>query len=200
MAPEEERIKPESLRIEKLSKKHEGTIKSFETDTKELKDFLVEDAIKNQEMAISTTYLWFHIPTNKLAGYLTILNDAIRVHGTRVGGSFLDKGVSYKTLPALKIGRMCVDRNFLRKGIGTYMIYHTIKRAVEISDKAGCRFIVLDAKSATGAIRFYKKTGFEILKEREKGTIPMYFDLIKLIQLNRSKQLKLNLPSEETSE
>ena len=199
MSEVKEKAKPEDLRIEKLSRRHGDIIKAFETDTKELKDFLIEDAINNQEMAISTTYLWFYRPADQPAGYITLLADAIRVHGTPVGGTFLDKGVPYKTLPAIKIGRMCVDNRFKGRGIGTYMIYFTAKRAVEISESVGCRFIVVDAKRETGSIHFYKRLGFEILKSREKGTIPMYFDLIKLIQLQRQKQLKLTIPREETS-
>ena len=43
--------------------------------------------------------------------------------------------------------------------------------------------ILADAKRNTNSrkdsVHFYKKFGFEILKQREKGTTPMYKDLIK---------------------
>src|SRR3989338_9218134 len=54
-------------------------------------------------------------------------------------------------------------------------------REKDIQNKSGCRFITLDAKRneirGLDSIHFYKKLGFKILKERIKGTTPMYLDL-----------------------
>jgi hypothetical protein len=69
------------LRIEVIGPEHRHSVNGFESDNKELRDFLVEDALKNQEIGISTTYLWFYNPENRLAAYVTILMDAIRVSG-----------------------------------------------------------------------------------------------------------------------
>ncbi|MBU1111565.1 MAG: GNAT family N-acetyltransferase, partial [Nanoarchaeota archaeon] len=87
-----------------------------------------------------------------------------------------------KSLPALKIGRLCVDDHYLRRGLGRLMIQFAIQKASEINmNKAGCRFITLDAKrnkdKELDSIHFYKIMGFDILKERIKGTTPMYLDL-----------------------
>ncbi len=191
MSYDNSKISANQIRIEKLSESHLELIKTFESDSKELKDFLIEDAYKNQKMAISTTYLWFYNPENKLASYMSTLSDAIRVHGTQIGKQFVDKGVQYKTLPALKIGRMCVDKRFARRGLGTHMIHFTMKTFLQVNDKMGCRFIFLDAKPDTGAIHFYKKLGFQALKEREKGTIPMFFDMIKIIDYYKENKKKL---------
>ncbi len=182
----EERIPPEELRREQLSEKHREIINSFETDEIELKKFLIEDALNNQDRAISDTYLWFYNPKNELAGYMTLLSDAVRVHGTSLGQSFLDKGVAYKTLPALKIGRICVDKKYLRKGVGTEMLAFAARTVLEINRKVGCRFVVVDAKQ--DARHFYSKLNFQILKDREKGTVPMFFDMIRTIRYQR--QLK----------
>ena len=63
------------------------------------------------------------------------------------------------------------------------MIEFVIVLAEKISKDAGLRFITTDAKGnddpAKHSIHFYKKFGFEVLKERIKGTTPMYKDLIK---------------------
>ena len=196
-----DKIPIDQLRIAKLSIKNADILRDFQTDVKELGDFLVEDAINNQQISISNTYLWFYNPENKMVAYMTLLTDAIRVHGTQLGKSFVDKGVDYKTLPAIKIGRMCVDKNYYSRGIGTHMIHFAMKLLLEVDEKIGCRFIVLDAKTQTKAIRFYKKFGFEILKQREKGTIPMFLDMIKYIERYREgkKRLKPSSIIEETS-
>ncbi len=185
------KISLDDLRVVKLGQKHKPLLEKFETEVKELKDFLVEDAINNQQISISDSYLWFYNPEDKLVAYMSLLTDAIRVHGTRLGKSFVDKGVEYKTLPAIKIGRMCVHKGYTSKGIGTYMMYFAMKLLLEVNERVGCRFIVLDAKTQTNAIRFYKKFGFEVLKQRGKGTIPMFLDMIKYIEYYREEKKKL---------
>lgn len=178
-----ERIYREDLDIELISEKHKNILETFKTDNTELKQFLIDDALNNQEMGISYTYLWFYNPKNELAGYMTLLSDAIRVHGTSLGQSFLDKGVAYKTLPALKIGRMCVDSKYLRKGIGTEMISFAARTLLEINERIGCRYVVADAKQ--DAKHFYDKLNFLVLKDREKGTVPMFFDMMRTIRYQR---------------
>ena len=190
-----QKILPSDLRIEKLSNRHTEIVNEFQTYNKELKDFLVEDALANQEMAISTTYLWLYNPKNELCAYVTILADAIRIHGTKLGKSFVDQGVLYKTLPAIKIGRLCVDDRYTKRGIGKQTTYFVMKKLIHINEVIGCRFIVVDAKP--DSTKFYKKMGFEVLKQREKGTLPMYYDMIKLIRYFKENKAKLSKTKEE---
>ncbi|MBI1968954.1 GNAT family N-acetyltransferase, partial [Candidatus Woesearchaeota archaeon] len=116
----------------------------------------------------------------------TLLNDRINLEGN-LKEAFRDKGIGYHSLPALKVGRLCVDNRFLRKGIGTLMLAFAVKVANHIfNEYAGCRFIVLDAKRnpQNEPIHFYRKVGFISLKERKKGTTPMYLDLINNVKLS----------------
>lgn len=67
------------------------------------------------------------------------------------------------------------------------MIDFSIKIATYIYEGfSGCRFIVLDAKrnKLKDPIHFYKKQGFKCLKERKKGTTPMYLDLVNNIKFS----------------
>ncbi len=185
----EDKIPQDDLKVEKLSEKHKAVLETFKTDNIELQKFLVEDALRNQELAISNTYLWFYKSNNELVAYITILTDAVGIHGTGLGDHFQDIGVPYKTLPALKIGRICVNTEYSNRGIGTFMIKFAMLKLLVIEQEAGCRFIFADVKRE--AIHFYKKLGFMILKIREKGTIPMYLDMLKQIETKR-KELKIN--------
>ncbi len=174
-----EKITPEELKIEKLETKHETLLSSFKTSTKELKAFLVEDALNNQNQKFSVTFLWFY--GKNLVGYETLLNDNINLEGN-LKVFFREKGVDYKSLPALKIGRLCVHDDFQRRGVGKLMVLFAVKQANEISEnKSGCRFITADAKRNENreldSIHFYKKLEFKTLKERRKGAIPIYLDL-----------------------
>ena len=121
---------------------------------------------------------------------MTLCSDAIRVHGTKLGKSFHDKGVPYKTLPALKVCRLCIDQDYEHRGIGTITTLFAMRKLLEINEKSSCRFLVVDAKRES--VQFYKKIKFQILKSREKGTLPMYYDMIKQIKLFRENIKKLS--------
>lgn len=177
------KITAEDIRIERINERH--TIGGFQSHEPELVDFLLEDALGNQKNQISVTYLLF-LKTGALAGYITLLNDRINLEGN-LKEIFRGKGIMYHSLPALKIGRLCVDARFLRKGIGSIMVAFAVKAAHSIfNEYAGCRFIVLDAKRSpeNDPIHFYKKIGFEVLKERKKGATPMCLDLVNNVKFS----------------
>ena len=184
MTKETPKIESDEIIIEKIEDKHD--LSNFKSYEKELVDFLIEDALNNQKQKLSVTFLWFY--KSNLVGYVTLLNDKINLEGN-LKEFFREKDIHYKSLPALKIGRLCVHDDFLRRGLGKLMVQFSIQQANEISkNKAGCRFITLDAKRnekrELDSIHFYRKIGFEMLKERNKGTMPMYLDLVANVKFS----------------
>ena len=177
-----EEISFTDLEILQIKEHHQPVLSSFNSYEKELVNFLIENALDNQRKQISITYLWFLKSKKQLVAYVTVLADSINLQGD-LKEQFKQKDILYKSLPALKIGRICVSNEYLGKGIGSLMIEFVIVLAQRISKEIGLRFITTDAKRniepRRNSIHFYKKFGFEILKQREKGTIPMYKDLIK---------------------
>ncbi len=73
-----DKFKAEEVKIERLNEKH--NVSDFVSYEQELVDFLIEDALRNQNHKISVTYLLF-LNTGRLIGYLTLLNDRINVEG-----------------------------------------------------------------------------------------------------------------------
>lgn len=172
------KIKAEDIKIEILRQSHLPLLCSFQSYESDLVDFLVEDAFGNQNQRLSLTFLWFY--ENRLVSYITLLNDRINLEGD-LRDFFREKGILYKSLPALKIGRLCVHDSFLRNGLGRLMIVFALQIVGEISkSRAGCRFLTLDAKQNSNIlfspVDFYKKLDFKSLKERKKGIVPMYLD------------------------
>lgn len=176
----QEKINAEDICLEIINSQH--NVSSFKSYERELVDFLVEDALDNQQKKLSTTYLWFYKPSKELMGYLTVLADSINLQG-KLKEYFRQSGIHYRSLPAIKIGRICVSDPFLRRGIGTLMVEFTIILAQKVGKDIGLRFITTDAKRNINpnkdTVHFYKKLGFEVLKPREKGTLPLYKDLIQ---------------------
>ena len=177
-----EKISITDIEIQQIDESHKSILSNFRSYEKELVDFLVEDALDNQEKQMSVTYLWFLKSTRELIAYVTVLSDAISLQGD-LKEHFRQQGILYKSLPALKIGRLCVSDKYLGKGVETLMIEFTLVLAQRISKEIGLRFITTDAKRnqepRKDSVHFYKRFGFEILRQREKGTTPMYKDLIK---------------------
>ena len=152
-----EKIKPEELRIDKLESKYRELLNNFTTSTKELKDFLIQDALNNQNQRLSVTFLWFY--GNSLVGYVTLLTDKINLEGN-LKEFFRENDIHYKSLPALKIGRLCVDENFLRRGIGKLMVMFSIQKSNEINEISkrkgeGNNTDVSGSKASLRAIKFY---------------------------------------------
>jgi len=179
------KMKSDNFIITKIDESHLSSIYNFESYEQELVDFLIEDSLDNQKRNISTTYLWFDKKTNKIAAYITILTDSINLT-SEMKEDFNQKGIVYKSLPALKIGRLCVSDEFLRLGIGSLMIKFAFSQVIKINNIAGCRFVTLDAKANKDhkkhPLHFYKKMGFSVLRERQKGTTPMFKDIHPIIK------------------
>ncbi len=177
------RISAEQIQFERLKVDHD--VSNFESYEQELVDFLQEDALDNQKKQISVTYLCF-LRTDELIGYVTLSDDRIKLEGG-LRQRFLGKGIPYRALPALKIGRLCVDNKFIRRGVGTLIMAFATNVAENIfSDYSGCRFVVLDAKrnEENDVVRFYQRIGFKIIREKKKGNSPMYLDLVNNLKFS----------------
>ncbi|MDP3698881.1 MAG: GNAT family N-acetyltransferase [Nanoarchaeota archaeon] len=177
-----EKVLITDIDVQRLDISHKSILLNFKSYEQELVDFLIEDALDNQNKKISATYLWFYKPTKELVGYVSVLTDAINLQG-ELKEYFRQKHILYKSLPSLKIGRLCVSDDYLGRGIGTLMIKFVIILAEKIGNDVGLRFIAVDAKRnqdpKRDSVHFYKRFEFESLKQREKGPLPMFKDLIK---------------------
>lgn len=168
-------------------------IQDFFSEIPEIEKFLKEDALAQLKEGVNRTFLWMSRNQKKLLGYITICVDAINLDRVQKD-ELIKKNIRYKALPALKIGRMGVNKEFRGKGIGTLMIAFTTKRALDIHKKAACRFITLDAKNDEKIpehlkpLRFYTRNGFQVLKTKQKdNVIHMYKDLIEIIKIEQKK-------------
>ena len=198
------------LIFRRLEERYDSLINQFQSSNRNLKDYLVEDALRDQNLCVSTTRLVFDsvnfrkgnkMPSKLiLLGYVTITNDSISLNGD-LKSAFRGKGIDYKALPAMKIGRLCVDDRYKKRHIGKLILLYCIRKAVYLNQNAACRFITLDAKRNPqpdkDSLHFYRRYGFDVLphKDRNKdelmrqqtGETPMYMDIYHIAK----KALKL---------
>jgi GNAT superfamily N-acetyltransferase len=175
------KIDLEDIEIVQISDSHKPLLQEFRSYEQELVRYLIENALQDQVMKMSITYLWFLKPTKELIGYISVLADAINLEGT-LKKFFRNKGVTYTSMPALKIGRLCVADSYRGRGIGRLMIQSVICLSENIGKEIGLRYITVDAKRnadpTKDSLHFYSKMQFTIFKLRDTRTVPMYKDLV----------------------
>ena len=182
----------EDIEIASLSAIHRSIVDTFSCQIKDLEDFVKDDALNQQDEAVNVTYLWVSKESSVLLGYITLCNDAIHLRGKK-REEMKRIGIAYRSLPALKIGRMAVHKDFMRQGIGSRILASAVKIALKINNRAGCRFLTVEAKNIVDLperdkpVHFYKKNGFDVLKERKPNPsyIPMFKDLKPIINEQR---------------
>lgn len=161
--------------IEKLTTKHLSTIKSFscvETSesmatlnakqrrrvllhSKEMDDFLHEEAFAEQELGTNTTHLLIDEDNAEIIAYISLCADAIPLEFQERE----EEKINYSTSPALKIARLAVASKYHGRGIGKQMIRYATYIAHEMTEKCGIVFLTLDCYEHR--VNFYEHLGFK---------------------------------------
>lgn len=152
-----------------------------------LKTFLKEHSLAHESHLTARTYVLVEsINSSRVYGYITVLCSEISAssfpeasdHRTHMSLSRI------KSFPALKISMLAVDKALRNQGHGRNLVLQAVRTAILISEVAGCRFIIVDAKES--AIPFYEKMGFDSQVKSVVdlgGSIsgkPMYLDLYSI--------------------
>lgn len=157
-----------------------GTFDCGETD---LNDFLLMDAKDYASQLLAVTYLIE--ADDGIAAYFALSNDRISLsESDKATWRRIKKAFPYRKhrsdYPAVKIGRLAVDRRYQGQQIGT-SILDFVKKTFVTNNRTGCCFITVDA--IWKAIDFYKCNGFHLLKStsvQDMETVPMYYNLTRL--------------------
>lgn len=168
----EEQLKQYNSKERRRIKKH----------SKEMDDFLKEEAWEDQEFGLSTTFLLMEDDKEKIVAYISLCNDAIRLDFDEKN----EKGFPYFTIPALKIARLAVSSAHQKKGIGRKLIFLAAYQGINVRQASGVVFITLDCYEHRKS--FYEAFGFvenNIQPEAREfdNPISMRIHLDKLIEL-----------------
>ena len=82
----------------------------------------------------------------------------------------------FRNVPSLLLGQMARDSDLKGKGVGKIMADFALKKAYELAQEVGCRFIVDSERDKESRYRLY---GFESIppKRAKAKTVLMFFDL-----------------------
>ena len=164
------------------------SIKPFDCEDEDLNDFLFNEATPYQKELLATTFVMEN--DEQTLGYYSLLNDSLQLREDMFASKsqfrkFLRELMPYpkrhlKTIPALKIGRLAIDKSFKGKGLGSVIMANIISKCIKMNKEQACRLITVDAYKQ--AIPFYQKMGFKFLTEDDKNdtTRLMFLDLADL--------------------
>lgn len=170
-----DKILSNNLVIQKLNSKH--NISNFDCGDSELNGFLLENSMVEMKTKMNVTYVAIY--NSSVIAYFTLSSDSIKINSDDKQ-YFEEKGIRYVNFPALKIGRLAVDKNHHQKGVGTEIILRIVGFIINLSERIGSRFITVDAY--VNSHDFYRKNNFvEFTKNKNSRYVALYFDPFKII-------------------
>ena len=156
----------------------------FDCEIQDLNEFLKDDAVNYANELMAVTYLLYD--KQQLAAFFTFQNDKISYDVQRKSDWNAvsrvvnnDKRNRRGGYPAVKIGRLGIDKKYKGQKIGTQILDYT-KMSFVTNNKTGCRFITVDAYNSPDVITFYEKNRFKMFpaeRDNDDKTKAMYFDL-----------------------
>jgi GNAT superfamily N-acetyltransferase len=142
--------------IEPLDASHDR--EGFDCGSEALNAYLKQTARQHEKRGISRTFVLVEeeaIDPKPILGFFTLNICQIK--------SDMLSPEEAKRLPrdvsGVKLGRLAVDRNFQRKGIGKYLLVGAMNKFLEIFHRAGGIGLFMDAKDET-AMHYYEQFGF----------------------------------------
>lgn len=171
----------ENLQLRRLGEN--DSVATFDCGDEDLNDFILTDAPLYYRVRLATSYVLEDRLTGEVYGYFSLAHDRISLTDfpsnsayNRFRKQFFAQGKMFKSYPALKICRLATSKSSRGEGIGS-MIVKTIIASYRNDNKAGCRFITVDAYA--DALPFYYKLGFLPLSKSDEqaDTRLLFFDL-----------------------
>lgn len=161
--------------------KEDTNLLPFDCGDADLNNFLFEDAKHYLEDFMAVTYLFVDSTQQKTVAYFSLLNDKVAYNPESKSvwnriNRHIRNNKRRRSYPSVKIGRLAVSKEYANLGLGSDIL-DEIKRTYANGNRAGCRFVTVDAYA--NVADFYKKNGFEFftMTDALDSTRLMYFDL-----------------------
>lgn len=173
-----------------LIRVNESTVfKPFDCGDVDLNEFLTEKSKAFSKELLATSFI-IEDSENTVA-FFSIFNDSLKVQEKDFASAsafkrWLRERLSHpkrylQYFPAIKIGRLAVNSNLQKSGVGKQIINFVVDYALTQNKTCACKFITVDAYEQS--LGFYEKLGFKYLSENDFGadTRQMNLDLTPLL-------------------
>ena len=158
-------------------------MESFDCGAPALNDYLQKYARQNHDRNISKTFVALETGSGrKVLGFYNLVASEIDAQTIPTTHS---KHLPRYPVPAVRIGRLAVDKHHKGQGIGGELLWDALGKANRLSDEVGIYAVVVDAKDEN-AVRFYHKYGFVPLSNNPK-TLFLPVETIKALFTKNGK-------------
>jgi GNAT superfamily N-acetyltransferase len=138
----------------------------FSCGVAELDRFFAHYAGQNQfKLHLAVTYV--AVVQARIVGFATVAPSSIE--RSSVPSPRLRKRLPTYPLPVLRLARLGVDTRARGLGIGTSLLRHVLRLAMDQRDRLGCVGVVVDAKP--DAVSFYEALGFLEIEGVREGLL-----------------------------
>jgi ribosomal protein S18 acetylase RimI-like enzyme len=144
---------PAPFRFETLGASHDRA--AFCSGDDALDRYLQTQVTQDIRRRITNCFVVVEIATGHVAAYYTL--SAASIPLADLPPDETKRLPRYPTLPAVRIGRLAVDRQFQRRGLGELMLMNAFHRTIQ--DAAAAFALLVDAKNDLVA-GFYRRYGF----------------------------------------
>ena len=160
----------QNYRFETLRDEHD--LSNFECDSEDLTNFLKDDALTQQNRKLNLTKLI--MCDSEIIGYVSLLTDTIPLKDIRDEETRKDikdqLNITSKKrkLPAIKIGRLAIDKKYSKQGLGSEILMSILFNIKNLAENSvGLRFVTVEGYAK--AYTFYvEHNNFINLKKDDK--------------------------------
>jgi GNAT superfamily N-acetyltransferase len=143
-------------------------VQSFDCGIPELNEYLKKYAGQNHRKGLGKTTVL--VPAEGLApvvGYHTLSMAQVDLRSLP---EIHRKGLPKYPVPAVRLGRLAVDKKWQGKGLGELLLVDAIRRSVIAAQSVAAKFMILDAKNQS-AEEFYIRYGFEPFESDSRSLV-----------------------------
>jgi len=141
------------FRIEALTSQHDRS--TFDCGSEPLNRYFRQQVTQDARRRVTACFVAVEQGGGVLAGYYTVASSSVSL--TDLPEAVTKKLPRYPSVPAVRMGRLAVDRQFRGKGLGGAMLADALQRSVKAEIAAYA--LVVDAKDEEAAA-FYRHHGF----------------------------------------
>jgi GNAT superfamily N-acetyltransferase len=134
--------------------------KDFDCGIEELNRYLQQKIGQDAKRNIAAPFVL--LDENKIIGFYTLSASAVNVGD--LPEELAKKLPKYPLIPVVLLGRLAIDKNYQRQGLGDFLLMDALKRSLRGSEQIATMAIVVDAINSS-AENFYRQYGFEKLTE-----------------------------------
>ncbi len=151
------------LRIEALDRKRHDRA-PFSCGVARVDNFLKTSVGGQQDVDVTRCYVACFDALDVVAGFYAM--NAHAIDASTLPEEMQRKLPRYDALPAIYLSVVGVDERHQGIGMGSYLLGDAFKRCIDVSDRLGTAFIVLDALNDRAA-KLYRRLGFVDLPGHE---------------------------------